>query len=163
VPPLFAFIFFYAFSNLSFLQEKVLHQFEQALQMSNFDISNTRFGALNMDLQYIRSSPIFGNGVHVLTRYRFHPWVSDDIGHGNGMSNFISFWGIPFFLFWFFGLFHYFQKKLSSFFYALSFSFAVLLILQSEQFLNYPLFMIFFFVGSYPLLQLKYESTLDFK
>lgn len=144
IVPLFSVIAVNAFSNLEFLQSKIFGQLEEAMEMESFDISNTRFGALNMDLVYIGSSPWFGNGLHYSTRYRFHPWVTEDIGHGNGMSNFIAFWGIPLFLLWLFWVYHFFKKRVYNGILASLAMVIIVLMLQGEQFLNYPLFLIFF-------------------
>lgn len=118
------------------------------MQMSKYDISASRFGALRMDLQYIADQPLFGNGLNIKTRFRFHPWITEDIGHGNGMSNFLAYWGIPFFLFWLFCVYKFARKvsdsSLISFFSLL----IIVLILQGEQFLNFPLFLMFFIIPS---------------
>jgi hypothetical protein len=134
-----------AFSNLEFLQAKIVEQYQEATEMGRDDVSNTRFGALNMDLVYISSSPWYGNGIHNSTRYRFHPWVNEDIGHGNGLSNFIVYWGIPLFFFWVFSVYRYFLKWLHQYSLAVLAVIMVLLELQGEQFLNYPVFLTFFF------------------
>lgn len=142
--PLFSVIAINAFSKLEFLQSKILWQLEEAMEMESFDVSNTRFGALIMDLEYIASSPWFGNGLHYTTRYRFHPWVTEDIGHGNGMSNFIAFWGIPVFLLWMFWVYQFFKKRVYNGILASLAMVIIVLMLQGEQFLNYPLFLVFF-------------------
>ncbi|MBP1663538.1 MAG: hypothetical protein H6Q19_678, partial [Bacteroidetes bacterium] len=95
-------------------------------------------------LMYIRSQPLTGNGLDISTRYRFHPWVKEDIGHGNGMSNFAAIWGIPFFLYFLYCVYlfahHYSRKKII----AVVFLLTIVLVLQGEQFLNYPMFLSFF-------------------
>jgi hypothetical protein len=135
---------YYSYFNLDFLNEKIEKQYALAAELSKDEVSNTRFGALAMDLVYIRDKPIIGNGLDTRTRFRFHPWIKEDIGHGNGMSNFIVWWGIPFFLFWLYCLYTFVFKVTLSIQVALLFSFLIILILQGEQFLNYPLFLIFF-------------------
>jgi hypothetical protein len=135
---------YYAYFRVDFLNEKIEKQYELAAEMSRDETSNTRFGALTMDLIYIQDKPIIGNGLDARTRFRFHPWIKEDIGHGNGMSNFIVWWGIPFFLLWLYCLFSVVYKETLSVQTAILFTFLVLLILQGEQFLNYPLFLIFF-------------------
>lgn len=144
VIPLIAIMIGLSYFNLDFMKNKINSQFKDAIVMNDDDISSSRFGALKMDLQYIKSQPVFGNGLHIKTRFRFHPEIKGDIGHGNGMSNFIASWGIPLFLFWMICLirFSYFvsKSKLTAF---ASLS-VILLLLQGEQFLNYPLFLSFF-------------------
>src|SRR5690606_20564632 len=95
IVPISFLIIYFAYFNLNFLKEKIEHQYNEAAEMKENDVSNTRFGALKMDWQYIKSQPLIGNGLHIKTRFRFHPVVKGDIGHGNGMSNFIASWGIP--------------------------------------------------------------------
>ena len=56
---------------------------------------------MSIHVGYIKSSPFFGNGLHDETRFRYHPWIDENIGHGNGMSNFMAYWGVTFFIFWF--------------------------------------------------------------
>lgn len=142
--PLFLVLFGYSYYSFDFMQEKIEEQFTSATEMSDDDVSNTRFGALKMDMQYIQAQPIIGNGLHVKTRFRFHPWIKEDIGHGNGMSNFLACWGIPLFLIWMYCV--YLSAKLiskSTVTSILALSILVML-LQGEQFLNYPLFLSFF-------------------
>ncbi len=137
---------YWAYFQLDFMQEKIENQYESSREMQQKDISNSRFGALTMDLQYIQSQPLFGNGLDIKTRYRFHPWVKEDIGHGNGMSNFLANWGIPFFVFWLYCVytlsFNVSKSRVTSWLIL----FLVILILQGEQFLNYPLFLLFFII-----------------
>src|SRR5690606_41847384 len=70
--PISVLSFGYAYFNLDFMQKKVDSQIEKAEELSEDEISNTRFGALKMDWQYIKSQPLIGNGLHVKTRFRFH-------------------------------------------------------------------------------------------
>ncbi|RYD95041.1 MAG: hypothetical protein EOP54_16495 [Sphingobacteriales bacterium] len=138
-----------SYYELDFLSAKIEDQYEVALDMGAEDVSNQRFGALTMDLQYIEDRPITGNGLNAITRYRFHPWINEDIGHGNGMSNFIVWWGIPFFIFYLFSFFQYTVKATSSKLVGLAIVFLVMLLLQGEQFLNYPLFLLFFILPAF--------------
>lgn len=142
----------YAYNNLEFLSEKIEEQYTEAAQMDKTDISNTRFGALNMDIQYIKSMPLIGNGLDKKTRYRFHPWIEDEIGHGNGMSNFLVYWGIPLFLFWVFCIYKFASYASGSAGTAIVFTICLLLVLQGEQFLNFPVFLLFF---TAPAIQFK--------
>jgi hypothetical protein len=136
----------FAYNNLYFLREKIDDQYSRLSEMDEDDISNQRMGAFYMDLQYIKSKPLIGNGLHVKTRFRFHPEVKGDIGHGNGMSNFLASWGIPFFLFWLFCVLKFSVKMSRSHITSLSAVFIIILLLQGEQFLNFPIFLSFFFL-----------------
>lgn len=144
--PLFLMIAIWSYTKLPFLQEKIESQFIGAEEMDDMDINNTRFGSLNMDWQYIKSQPIFGNGLDIKTRYRFHPDVTpdEDIGNGNGMSNFLAFWGIPFFIFWLYGVYKFARDTSRSRITAIISMLILILLLQGEQYLNYPMFLMFF-------------------
>lgn len=135
---------YFAYNNLEILGEKLEEQYNEAAEMDETDVSNTRFGALNMDLLYIEDKPFTGNGLDRRTRYRFHPWVDDGLGHGNGMSNFIVYWGIPFFVFWLICVYLFAYRSSASVSTAIWFTVIIILVLQGEQFLNYPLFLVFF-------------------
>jgi len=143
VVPLSVLLIYWVSNNIAFMGDKVEDQYTQATAMGKNDISNSRFGSFNMDMQYIISQPFTGNGLDFSTRYRFHPGVTEDIGNGNGMSNFLACWGIPFFLFWLYCVYRVTyiitQKKSISYFHLIM----LILILQGEQFLNYPMFLIF--------------------
>lgn len=128
------------------MKDKIEYQYSIATSMDENDVDPGRFGALVMDIQYIKSQPLIGNGLHVKTRYRFHPFVKGDIGHGNGMSNIMAIWGIPFFLLWLICSFIFFHRISHSFNTAVAAIFLVLLLLQGEQFLNFPVFLSFFFL-----------------
>jgi hypothetical protein len=144
VVPATLLLVFWGYNSISFLGDKVEDQYSNAVTLGENDVSNTRFGSLSMDMQYILSQPLTGNGLDVSTRFRLHPWVTEDLGNGNGMSNFLACWGIPFFLFWLYCVYrfaHIFTQKKSI---ILFFLIMLLLILQGEQFLNYPMFLIFF-------------------
>lgn len=144
VIPFVILVIFFAYSNLDFMKEKIEKQFSKATEMDENDVSTTRFGALKMDLQYIKSQPLIGNGLHVKTRFRFHPEIKGDIGHGNGMSNFLANWGIPFFTLWIYCVYKFTRNISHSLTTSLAALFIIILILQGEQFLNFPLFSSFF-------------------
>lgn len=150
-------IIYFAYLHLDFLKEKIEHQYTLATEMRENDVSNTRFGALNMDWKYIKSQPFIGNGLHLKTRYRFHLNVKEDIGHGNGMSNFIASWGIPFFFLWIISVYKFAIKVSRSLYTSLAAIFIIILLLQGEQFLNFPLFLTFF---SLPFI---YNNILSYK
>ncbi len=157
--PLLVLLLSLAYLNLNFMQEKIQSQLTDTAAMDENDINAGRFGALKMDLQYIKSSPIIGNGWDVKTRYRFHPQVKEDtkIGHGNGMSNIMAIWGIPFFLFWLFCVYRFVFQVSKSSFTGWSSLFIIILLLQGEQFLYYPMFLSFFF------LPFVYQNSLNLK
>jgi len=149
VIPLSVLFIYWVSHNIAFMGDKVENQYAQAIAMGENEVENTRFGSLNMDMQYIISQPFTGNGLDLSTRYRFHPEVTKDIGNGNGMSNFLACWGIPFFLFWLYCVYRYaylFTRKRSIAFF---FVIIMILILQGEQFLNFPMFLLFYTLPSF--------------
>ncbi len=139
----------FVYSNFTFMQSKIESQYEQALNLRLGDYSNTRFGSLVMDAFYIKEHPIIGNGTNINTRYKYNPEVIGDIGNGNGMSNFVAIWGIPLFLFWLYCVYKYTYSKISSKSITLGILMILLLILQGEQYLNFPMFLMFFVLPSF--------------
>jgi len=146
--PILALSISLVYLNVNFLREKIETQLTDTENMDENDISPGRFGALKMDWQYIKSQPLTGNGWHVSTRYRFHPQITEEngIGHGNGMSNTMAIWGIPFFLFWLYCVYRFVFQLSRSSFTGWSSLFIIILLLQGEQFLYYPVFLSFFFL-----------------
>jgi len=134
----------YAYLNLEFLNKKIEHQFFEALEMKKGDIVVTRFGSFLMDLKYIKAKPLIGNGLDTKTRFRFNPSITkDNIGLSNGMSSFIAYWGIPFFLFWMYCVYRFALSFSGSITTAIISLFLIFLLLQGETFLNFPLFLSF--------------------
>jgi len=163
--PVVGLILFLTFSKFNFLQKKIEKQFSQAVEMSGGEVSNTRFGSLVMDWQYIKARPLIGNGLSARTRYRFNPSVvlkKGKIGNGNGMSNFIAYWGIPFFLFWLFSVYKFSYQVSGSKKTSLIVVLIVVLILQGEQFLNFPLFLAFFSIPSMIRVSRKQKLNLSY-
>jgi hypothetical protein len=155
VIPVSMLVIYFGYSQLDFMQQKIELQYQESKTLEKSDISNTRFGAWAMDMQYIKSQPFTGNGLDAKTRYRFHPWITTDIGHGNGMSNFLVYWGIPFFLFWLFSVYKSAKTISQSTFISWSVTIILVLLLQGEQFLNFPMFLLFFI--------LPYVYKIDYK
>ncbi len=138
-----------ALKNLDFLSEKINHQLEKTLTNSEQDIAfnNTRFGSLIFDWYYIKTSPIFGNGPHEITRYRFHQTDRLD-GQGNGLSSFVAKYGLLGFVCFVYHLYIGFSRsfgKSKKIFLAI---FIILASLNAEPFLNYPLFLSFMFLNN---------------
>jgi flagellar biosynthesis protein FliQ len=134
----------FIYSNFTFMQNKIEAQYEQALNLRLGDLSNSRFGSLIMDAYYIKEEPIIGNGTYIDTRFRFNPEVTGSIGNGNGMSNFMACWGIPLFMYWLVCVFYFSIKATRNKHLSFIIPLIILLILQGEQFLDYPIFLMFF-------------------
>jgi hypothetical protein len=134
----------FAASELDFLGDKVENQYNNAL-LQDGEFSNTRFGALVFDMYYIEKRPIFGNGFHESTRFEDHPALielaeNNEMGHGNGFSNMLASVG-----FFFFVMYIYFIKKKLRVSFRLKdawfFVIMIIILLQGEQFLLFPLFL----------------------
>lgn len=127
-----------AYFNLEFLGEKISAQYQEAMESERF--RPDRFGALIFDTYYIQKNPVFGNGMDETTRYADNPeLIGTRLGHGNGFSNFTATMGIAGIAAYLLGLlFSRLTPSLASRFY---FMLVVVLLLQGEQFLNYPLFL----------------------
>lgn len=134
---------FYIYNNNGYLREKILFQYERAINLEG-EYSGERIGALLFDLHYIRKNPLTGNGFHEKTRYADHPEIllrkqsNENIGHGNGFSNFLACAGIAG-IFWY--LFFILRSHGKLFLVnGLLFILIVTVLLQGEQFLNFAFF-----------------------
>ena len=133
-----------AFTQLDFLGRKIQKELRSTENLTEVDVSDSRSGSLMFDLPYIMSSPVFGNGLALSTRLRFHLGVyeEEDLdGFSNGFSGCIASMGLLFMLAYLIaiGL----NPTLRAKWLIILF---VILLLQGEYFLNYPLFMLFPFV-----------------
>lgn len=137
------------FNNIDFLNNKVSSQFESSKELSG-EFSSSRFGSFLFDLHYIKKNPLSGNGMLEKTRYADHPWLQEEeLGHGNGFTNFIATMGIASFLTFSWFLLKY-NRKTNWFFLI-----GIIALLQGEQFLNFPLFLSLPFIFIYE----KYNSS----
>lgn len=144
------FIAVHLWQNFDFLGEKFSIQFEDALKLDG-EFINTRLGSLIFDSYYIIKHPFVGNGFESSTRYADHPFLQDlALGHGNGFSNFLAQLGILPFCYIVYLLF---LNKTRKWMLLLIF----LILLQGEQLLNFPLFIIFpyYFIWAHKNLTLK--------
>lgn len=138
------------FFNLPFVTEKI----EQQLQFALIDsvrsgLNNTRFGSMLFDLSYIYESPMIGNGLNEITRFRLHDIDQIALGQGNGLTDFIADFGLIVFAIVFrliyLGIASYNEgDKISS---VLS-TVVILMLLFSETYFNHPFFWCFVFLLS---------------
>lgn len=133
--------FLLLFSKTDFLGRKVNEQYENAMKMNvqAGEVSTSRIGSAIIDWHYIKKHPIFGNGLHAKTRWADHYFLGTErmTGFGNGFTWMTASMGIIFMFAYFFLLY----KKLPfNRFDKWWFIFLIFLLLQGEQFLNYPLF-----------------------
>lgn len=150
---------FSIYTQVDFLGEKIESQFENSLDNSNntSEFSPDRFGAFAFDLYYIKKHPLIGNGLHSTTRYSDHKYLVRDvdsglISHGNGFSNFVASMGITSLLFYFYLIYKRFPfyKKETVFVIVI-----ISLMLQGEQFLNFPLFLVL------PFVQIPFKNEIE--
>lgn len=143
--PFGVFIALYAYKNLDFLSEKVEAQNENTQELVWGEYSSTRSGTLYFDLYYIVKHPLIGNGLHERTRLADHQALAqmlergDVAAAGNGFSDVIAKWGLIYCFVYgliFFRTNKELDNKRKWFFLLL-----VCVILQGEQFMNYPLFL----------------------
>ena len=125
----------YAYSNIDFLGEKIEEQYENAQDLSAGDVSWTRMGALMIDIQHIKKHPMIGNGFVMASRYgvlgnKMH-------GSGNGFTGAINMFGIPCILIYLILVYRNlnFTNLQKIFFVSI-----IIILLNGEFFLNYPLF-----------------------
>lgn len=135
----------YLYENTTFLREKIDNQFAETKFQDKTEYSNTRFGSIIFDWHYIQKHPIIGNGFHESTRYADHihlqqlTKMGENLGSGNGFSNFLASMGIPFVIGYFALIFVNFKKVRLD--YAIIVVLIILLNLQGEQWLNFPIFL----------------------
>jgi hypothetical protein len=143
--PLIVVMGYFFYQSTDFLKDKVEGQADKAFDQKVGAFSNTRFGSLVFDWHYIKKHPLIGNGLDEKTRYSDHRYLFigkegvDVIGSGNGFSNNLASLGV-FFVFGYFYLLWKATRK-ESFYFALVVSIVVLLNLQGEQWLNFPLYL----------------------
>jgi len=133
--------FLFVFSKTDFLGKKVNEQYENAMKMNvqAGEVSTSRIGSAIIDWHYIQKHPLFGNGLHAKTRWADHYFLGTKgmTGYGNGFTWMTASMGIVFMIVYFFLLyknlpFNRFDKWW--------FIILIFLLLQGEQFLNFPLF-----------------------
>lgn len=143
----------WAFNNFDFIGSKILGQYENAKSMSTGEVSWTRMGAAQVDIENIARHPLIGNGFLMEQKYLGIGELM--AGAGNGFTGVINSFGIPFIL-----IFLYFVYKRApsiSSYDKMIFLVIYILLLNGEYFLNYPLFWIVLFLiyPNYP----SYEES----
>lgn len=134
-------VFTFAWSQ-DFMGEKIMEEYESAQNIQNGEIAWSRMGSMMIDIQNIKRHPIIGNGFMDESRYGILGEYMK--GAGNGLTGAINMLGIPFILLYFIGI----CRNLSYIPKAnrLVFIFAIILILNGEYMLNYPLFWSLLFI-----------------
>jgi len=141
------------FLSADFLQTKIDSQLEDARMLPEGEFSNQRMGSFKFDSFYIKRAPVFGNGFHEKTRYRFHPELLNlieehvNLGHGNGFSNLIASAGFVGAGWYFVALLYLHRRSLC---HGIIMTLVMVILLQGEQFLNFPFFLALPFVQPNP-------------
>ena len=138
------------FFNLPFVAEKIDHQLQVILMDSVASgLNNTRFGSMLFDLSYFYESPIIGNGLNEITRFRFHGIHEIALGQGNGLTDFLANFGLIVFIVvvWFI------YRGMASYspednIFPLLATLVLFLLLFSEHYFNHPFFWCYVFLSS---------------
>jgi hypothetical protein len=139
--PLIILSAFYAYKTLPFLEQKIEHEiFITELQEGRW--YRGRVGSLVFDTEYIKQRPFTGWGLHSNTRYALHPGMESSEGMGNGFSDFIAKFGVIAFLIWLYAVFLSFREAANGrVIYAALVCAIIIILLQGECFLGFPLFL----------------------
>lgn len=126
----------YVYESTDFLKEKLEHQYSNSITNQVGEYAPDRLGAFLFDWHYIRKHPLTGNGFDKATRLADHPYLwKDSLGLGNGLSNYVACMGIISLLFF---LLFIVKNNIQ---YPWIFLIGILLLLQGEQLMNFPLFL----------------------
>lgn len=135
---------FFAFTTLDFMQNKILTEFEEAQYISDGDISWTRMGSAIIGWQNVKRHPLIGNGDLLESRYGAMGEMMN--GSGNGFFGQMNVLGIPMMILILFLIYRHYPY---SPYYKVVFLLVIVLLLQGEDFLSYPLFTCLMFI-KYP-------------
>lgn len=125
-----------------FMGEKITEQYEHAKNMQKGEISWDRLSVMYIDFYNIKRHPFIGNGFMDEARYGI--WGEYMRGAGNGFTGAMNMFGIPFMFLFFISLFR--NLSYVPITNRLIFIFIVVLLLNGEYFLNYPLFWSLLFI-----------------
>lgn len=149
-------------ANTSFLQEKVLTQYQDLLdEKRNFEI--TRFGAAMIDIQAIQRRPVFGWGIAESTKFAgAEEFLDLGLTPSGGFTGWVRSFGLV-------GLFLFIRFIWLSCtgvlgqrgFGAAYVTGVLLVIMQPNTFLNYPMFMSLLFIPAAPPLFKRSRRVLE--
>jgi len=138
------------FANQSFMLPKI----EQSVLQSTTQYGSwqaDRLGSLIFDFNYISARPLTGWGISDDTRLALDPDLGGAAltGRGNGMSDFAAKFGIPALLLWIYCFYRVLLARVPGrAILAVTGTLVILIMLNDECFLNYPLFLSFFFLAN---------------
>lgn len=136
----------WAYSTFDFLGSKIEDQFGSAQEYRKGEVTWTRFGSAQVDFDNIEKHPIIGNGFLMLEKYGALAEYMG--GAGNGFTGAVNTFGIPLMVMYLLALFR--RAPSPSKYDKFVFVLIVVLMLNGEQFLNFPLFWSLLFV-KYPV------------
>ncbi|HLW31442.1 MAG TPA: O-antigen ligase family protein [Aequorivita sp.] len=152
----FGLIAYITYENTDFMKEKMTTQVAAASQRDKGEFAPDRMSAILFDLHYIKKHPLIGNGFHASTRFADHPSLQEeDLGHGNGFSNFLASMGVLSFLFYLFYIIRYNKNH------AVLFVLCIIVLLQGEPLLNYSLFLSLPFIFIFEKKRIKKEASTE--
>lgn len=135
----------WAFLKFDFLGEKMMNEYESAQEVGEGDVSWTRMGSAVIAWQNVLRHPLIGNGFLMTALYGNLAEYME--GMGNGFFGAMNQLGIPFILLYLFLLFK--NVTANNTLYRCGFVLLVVLMINGEFFLNYPMFWSLMFI-KYP-------------
>ena len=149
---LFLPFFYYVFISLDFLSDKITTEYDNNQQTMKTQKGNSRMASAVLDLKEFIEYPLTGKGLWPETR--FNEIKGNYAPRNNGLTNFLTIWGLPFFILFY----YYFWQFLKQFIiykakiqtkYALYFLIVIFVITFSENYNNLIFFWAFPFLEYY--------------
>lgn len=139
----------WAFNTIEFLGNKMVREYEFAQKVGTDRANWSRLGTAMIAWENIKRHPWIGNGDLLESRYL--GLGAEMVGGGNGFFGQINILGIPMILLYLILLY---KNQPHTVYYKWVFVIIIILLLQGEDFLNYPLFWSLLFI-QYPLIVTK--------
>lgn len=140
-------LLYVAYTEMSFLESKINEQFEYAIERDVLSLNYSRIGSALVDFHYISKNPLFGNGLHMSTRYADHLRYYDPEelqAFSNGFTGNIASLGILFMLCFLIATYR--NRTLQWKWMTII---IFILLMQGEYYMDYPLFLCLPFVVFY--------------
>ena len=158
---IFIFMFIIVYNNSVFLKSKLEKQIVRSID-NNGEYSTDRLGTLLFDFYYIKKHPIIGNGLQLKTRYADHPnqiLNADKSAGGNGFSEFIVSYGLPFSIFFFYLIYSRINVIYNHRLFSLLFVLIIILNLQGEPLMTYPFYWGLIFINGKHIFPKDHNNT----
>lgn len=137
-------LLYVAYTEMTFLEEKIMDEYEYAMERDALSLNYSRMGSALIDFYYIGKHPLFGNGLHQSTRYADHLQYYDyeDLqGFSNGFTGNMASLGVLFMLLF---LVAFYRNRTLQWKWTSLIIFIVLM--QGEYYMDYPLFLMLPFI-----------------